>query len=100
MPGVVIVESLGQGHILLHAAPDKSTRHIADLVSKQFDPYRYLCLKSQLFGKVSGSDVVPFVQEDGVWVQPAHWLRSEELARRPSKRDSPKDGAWRSAARS
>ena len=41
MPGVVIVESLGQGHILLHAAPDKSTRHIADLVSKQFDPYRY-----------------------------------------------------------
>merc|ERR1719447_1673711 len=40
MPGVVIVESLGQGHILLHAAPDKSTRHIADLVSKQFDPYR------------------------------------------------------------
>ena len=42
MPGVVIVESLGQGHILLHAAPDKSTRHIADLVSKQFDPYRYI----------------------------------------------------------
>merc|ERR1719282_1140929 len=40
MPGVVIVESPGQGHILLHAAPDKSTRHIADLVSKQFDPYR------------------------------------------------------------
>merc|ERR1719447_644626 len=40
MPGVAIVESLGQGHILLHAAPDKSTRHIADLVSKQFDPYR------------------------------------------------------------
>jgi len=40
MPGVVIVESLGEGHILLHAAPDKSTRHIADLVSKQFDPYR------------------------------------------------------------
>ena len=39
---------------------------------------------------VSGSDVVPFVQEDGVWVQPAHWLRSEELARRPSKRDSPR----------
>ena len=41
-----------------------------------------------------------FVQEDGVRVQPAHWLRSKELARRPSKRDSPKDGAWRSAARS
>ena len=41
-----------------------------------------------------------FVQEDGVRVQPAHWLCSEELAKRPSKRDSSKDGAWRSAARS
>jgi len=40
MPGVVIVETLGQGHILLHAAPDQSTRHIADLVSKQYDPFR------------------------------------------------------------
>ena len=94
MPGVVIVESLGQGHILLHAAPDKSIRHIADLVSKQFDPYRYFV--SQTFGYTAGSDF--FVQEDGVRVQPAHWIRSEELARRPSKRDSPKDGAWRSAA--
>ena len=46
MPGVVIVESLGEGHILLHAAPDKSTRHIADLVSKQFDPYRYFVFKT------------------------------------------------------
>ena len=54
MPGVVIVESLGQGHILLHAAPDKSTRHIADLVSKQFDPYRYFV--SQTFGYTAGSD--------------------------------------------
>ena len=59
MPGVVIVESLGQGHILLHAAPDKSTRHIADLVSKQFDPYRYFV--SQTFGWIAGSDSVPFL---------------------------------------
>ena len=40
MPGVVVVETLGKGHILLHAAPDQSTRHIADLVSKQYDPFR------------------------------------------------------------
>ena len=40
MPGVVIVETLGKGHILLHAAPDQSTKHIADLVSKQYDPFR------------------------------------------------------------
>jgi len=40
MPGVVVVETLGKGHMLLHAAPDQSTRHIADLVSKQYDPFR------------------------------------------------------------
>ena len=40
MPGVVIVEMMGMGHILLHAAPDETTKHIADLVSKQYDPFR------------------------------------------------------------
>ena len=40
MPGVVIVETMGKGHILLHAAPDETTKHIADLVSKQYDPFR------------------------------------------------------------
>ena len=35
MPGVVVVETLGKGHILLHAAP-----HIANLVNKQYDLFK------------------------------------------------------------
>ena len=42
MPEVVRVERLAAGHLPLHATADPSTRHIADMVSQQFDPLRKL----------------------------------------------------------
>ena len=37
MPEAITVRTLSRGHVLLHAVPDPSTRHIASMVRKQMD---------------------------------------------------------------